>query len=76
MPIYEYHCKDCDAHFDALRSMKDADSPIICKQCEGRHTVRQVSVFFAQSGGRVVAGNASASGCAGCPGGSCASCGH
>ncbi|RPI33338.1 MAG: zinc ribbon domain-containing protein [Chloroflexota bacterium] len=75
MPIYEYMCKDCGAHFDALRSMKDADAPIACKECESRHTSRQISVFYAQSGGRVVAGG-NGGGCTGCAGGSCSSCNH
>ncbi len=74
MPLYEYLCQDCGSHFDALRSIKDADAPIHCKKCQGEHTSRQLSVFFAQSGGKVVAGN-SGGGCAGCGGGSCASCG-
>jgi putative FmdB family regulatory protein len=76
MPIYEYYCADCGIRFDALRSMKEADQPISCNCCEGQHTSRVISVFYAQSGGRVVAGNASAAGCAGCSGGTCASCGH
>lgn len=76
MPIYEYVCKECRTRFDMLRSMKDADAPINCKQCESMNTTRQVSLFFANSGGRVVAGSNAGAGCAGCAGGSCASCGH
>jgi len=72
MPIYEYRCQDCGNHFDALRTMKNDDAQIACKVCESIHTVRQISVFFAQSGGRVIA--TTQSGCAGCTGGSCASC--
>lgn len=74
MPLYEYQCKECGYRFDALRPIKDADQPIVCNHCESNHTERQISVFFAQSGGRVVAG--SNGGCAGCAGGSCSSCGH
>ena len=72
MPIYEYTCADCGTKFEVVRLMKDADKPIPCKQCESSHTARNISVFFAQSGGKVVAGGSS--GCAGCAGGSCASC--
>ena len=75
MPIYEYICEDCGKQFESLRSMKDADEPIPCVQCKGDHTNRQVSVFYAQSGGRVVAGN-NGGGCAGCSGGTCATCGN
>jgi putative FmdB family regulatory protein len=72
MPIYEYTCADCGSKFEVVRMIKDADTPIPCKQCKSIHTTRQISVFFAQSDGKVVAGNSS--GCAGCSGGSCASC--
>ena len=75
MPLYEYVCKDCGHHFDALRSMKDSDKPIACKSCHSEHTNRALSVFFASSEGRSVSG-AGGGGCAGCGGGSCSSCNH
>jgi putative FmdB family regulatory protein len=73
MPIYEYICKDCGERFETLRAMKDADAPMACQNCNSQHTSRMLSVFFAQSGGRVVAGGNG--GCAGCSSSSCASCG-
>ncbi|WP_041454829.1 MULTISPECIES: FmdB family zinc ribbon protein [Anaerolinea] len=73
MPLYEYQCKDCGKKFDSLRSLKDADSPIACKFCHSENTSRVLSVFFAQSDGRQVAGS---SGCNSCSGGSCSTCGH
>lgn len=73
MPLYEYVCKDCGDHFDALRSMKDADKEIQCRKCHGSNTARALSVFFASSEGRSVA--SSSGGCGGCSGGSCSSCG-
>jgi putative FmdB family regulatory protein len=76
MPLYEYICKDCGNHFDALRSMKDADASISCIHCHSNRTVRQLSVFYASSGGKTIAGTNSGSGCGSCSGGSCASCGH
>jgi putative FmdB family regulatory protein len=72
MPIYEYLCKDCGSHFDTLRPMKDSATPIICLDCHSEHTVRQLSLFAAKSGDRMVAG--STEGCGGCNGGSCSSC--
>jgi len=72
MPLYEYVCKDCGTHFDALRSFKDADKTITCKKCFSEQTTRAISVFYAQADGRSIA---SSSGCAGCGGGSCSSCG-
>lgn len=74
MPIYEYTCKDCGIRFDALRSMKEADAPITCRNCLGRNTSRALSVFYASSEGRTV--TAKSGGCAGCSGGSCSTCRH
>jgi putative FmdB family regulatory protein len=78
MPIYEYTCKDCGYHFDAIRSIKDADSQISCKKCQSQDTRRMISLFFSQSGGSVQSsGHSSTScGCGGCSGGSCAGCHH
>ena len=74
MPIYEYICKDCKNKFDALRQMSEADKPIECNNCHGMQTSRALSVFFAQSGGKVVA-SGNGGGCAGCSSSSCTGCG-
>lgn len=73
MPLYEYTCQDCGAHFDALRPMQDADNVITCKKCLGTNTRRTLSVFFASSGGKPVT---SGNGCGSCAGGSCSTCGY
>lgn len=75
MPIYEYICLDCGDRFDALRPMKDADEQIDCHKCSSERTLRQLSIFFAQSAGKAIAGG-NGGGCAGCSGGSCAGCSH
>ena len=73
MPIYEYVCQDCGKRFEMIRSIKEADSPIPCKSCLSNQTQRAISVFFAQSGTRIIAGSNN-NGCSGCSGGSCSSC--
>jgi putative FmdB family regulatory protein len=73
MPIYEYYCQDCQAEFEALRSIQEADAPISCSKCKGEHTARKISKFFAQSGGRVLTGGNG--GCSSCSGGTCSTCG-
>lgn len=73
MPIYEYICLDCGERMELVRSMKDADAPLKCQKCQSEHTSRLLSLFFASSGGRVVAGGGG--GCSGCSGGSCSTCG-
>jgi len=72
MPVYEYACKECGHKFDSLRSMKEADAPIACKNCQSLHTHRKLSTFFSSSEGRSV--GPQGGGCSGCNGGSCASC--
>lgn len=74
MPIYEYACLDCGEHFETMRMMKDADTPIACLKCESEHTSRLLSMFFAHSDGRAVAGGSSA--CSSCSSSSCATCGR
>ena len=74
MPIYEYVCQDCGRRFDTLRSMSQADSPIACETCNSEHTARALSVFYAQSDGRSVAGTSSA--CGSCSSGACSTCSH
>ena len=74
MPLYEYSCQDCGSKFDALRSIKEADSAIECKHCHSHETHRKLSTFFAHSGGKAIAGGESHS-CNGCSGGG-ACCGN
>lgn len=75
MPIYEYHCPDCNFEFEKIRSMNEADHPIECEHCHGIHPERKLSVCYASSGGTSSVGSPS-SGCGGCHGGSCGSCGR
>lgn len=75
MPIYEYICEDCNHHFDSLRSMSEADSPIACTMCNSQQTTRQLSTFFAQNGDGLNILPSNNQGCASCRGRSCATCG-
>jgi putative FmdB family regulatory protein len=73
MPIYEYNCLDCGARFDALRAIKDADAPILCNQCESKHTKRDFGFLCPE---RRACSCWHGGGCAGCESGSCSSCNH
>jgi putative FmdB family regulatory protein len=73
MPLYEYYCSHCHTKFDALRPMKDADTPIQCEHCGSQRTARVLSVAFVSSGASQSGERATGGGCA-C-GGAC-SCGH
>jgi putative FmdB family regulatory protein len=76
MPIYEYHCPECDAKFEELRPLNQADQPIECPQCH--HTARRkmstFACFTAGPGGvpKTIAGTGGS--CSGCSSGSCNTC--
>ena len=45
MPIYEYHCSDCNTEFEKfLRSMFSKEQ-IACPQCGGNHVAKGLSLF-------------------------------
>lgn len=76
MPIYEYHCKQCEETFDRIRPFSEAESPVRCPRCQQEGAERVISAFASFSGARdgsstSMGGNG---GCAGCRGGSCATC--
>lgn len=75
MPIYEYVCLDCKHEFESLRPMAQADAPLECVKCGSTSTRRKISVFFAESGGRAVAGMSEPS-CDSCSSGNCSTCGQ
>jgi len=81
MPLYEYRCTDGQTWFEALRPMRESNSPISCTRCASLSAQRQISTCAAISksnggGRRLVTGSQSGGGCASCRGGSCATCGH
>lgn len=75
MPIYEYICQDCQHEFELLRPMSQADAAMACGRCGGENIKRKISAFYAESGGKAVAGMSEPS-CGSCAGGNCAGCGH
>jgi putative FmdB family regulatory protein len=45
MPLYEYYCHDCSAHFELLTSYQHADADIICQECHSPRVRRMLSVI-------------------------------
>jgi putative FmdB family regulatory protein len=73
MPIYEFHCTDCDSSFETLvRAGHDEDAQ--CPSCNGAHLSRELSVFasgrFNGEAASAPAGNVAMRG-GGCCGGGC-----
>lgn len=52
MPMYEYVCKDCKTHFEALVSLTSSE-PVKCKNCGGMNIKKTISAssFRMGSGG-------------------------
>jgi putative FmdB family regulatory protein len=48
MPIYEYICEDCQAHFEKIVLNKQQE--IACPKCAGRRNSIQLSVFATSNG--------------------------
>lgn len=69
MPIYEYVCMSCEAHFEELVR---GDDEVCCPDCGGANVSRQLSVFAAHG----VTSQPSFGGGGGCCGGSCGCGGH
>lgn len=69
MPIFEYHCNECDKDFEILII---GDEEVSCPECEGRNLRRLVSTFSHKSQGELPK---SSSSCSACSATSCATCG-
>ena len=68
MPMYEYVCMKCEAHFEELVR---GDMQVSCPECGATKVAKQLSTF-AMAGS---SGQTGAFGGDGCCGGSCG-CGH
>jgi putative FmdB family regulatory protein len=44
MPLYDYECRHCGTQFEALRSVKDNDSEVVCPNCREKDAERKVSL--------------------------------
>ncbi|MGD2271843.1 MAG: zinc ribbon domain-containing protein [Desulfobacterales bacterium] len=74
MPIYEYHCEECNEDFECLVLGNEKPD---CPSCSSHNICRLMSAcgFISKgSGGETV--SSSASSCSGCAATSCSSCGH
>ena len=51
MPIYEYHCKECNTVFETfVSSSTDADK-VVCKKCASKNVEKQFSTFASRLSG-------------------------
>ena len=45
VPIYDYHCQQCESGFTELRRTSELASPISCPECGSMETSRSLSCF-------------------------------
>ena len=62
MPLYEYHCQECQRDFERMVRFFDADQPQECPDCGGNQTVKRISTF-ATSGGSAMGNTGQSSNC-------------
>lgn len=76
MPIFEFHCPDCQRDFEEL--VFNSREKIVCPHCSGEKCEKLMSAAsFRSKGSDGSTVSASAGGgCAGCAATSCATCGH
>jgi putative FmdB family regulatory protein len=72
MPIYEYHCENCDSSFETIVLPGHQDETQ-CPSCNGPNISREMSVFASRGGSSEAKpnGNATPMMRGGCCGGSC-----
>ena len=76
MPIYEFHCEDCDQDFEYL--VLGADKPEGCPHCESTQFRRQLSAcgFVSKGAGGQTTTASAGTACGSCSASSCSGCGH
>lgn len=67
MPLYEFHCNDCQDQFEELVRSSSAIDEVKCPACGSQHVRRKVSMFASKVVGGGGVASAAAASCA--PGG-------
>ncbi len=45
MPVYEFHCEQCDERFEIVSKLSDRAENAVCPRCGGREVVPVYGVF-------------------------------
>lgn len=75
MPIYEYHCENCNKDFECLIFGQEQPE---CPACSSEKVCRLMSCcgFVSKGNGGQTVSRSAGSSCGGCSASSCAGCGH
>ena len=49
MPLYEYHCRDCDHRFEILQQLGEGPEGLNCPSCDTRDLEKLFSTFAAST---------------------------
>lgn len=71
MPIFEYHCRECDKGFELLVF---GDQEVSCPTCKGNDVKKLLSTFCHKSDGEF--SSLKGSSCSSCSATSCKTCGE
>ncbi len=64
MPLYEYHCSECDQNFEKMMRFSELDLAPECPHCHSRETHKQISTFASRiMGTSSTAASSTASSC-------------
>ena len=74
MPIYEYHCDDCEKDFEYLVFGNEQPDCPLCNSKQVNKLMSACSFFSKGSHGQTVKSAASDSSCSGCAATSCTTC--
>ena len=72
MPIFEFHCRDCQDDFEKI--VLGSDAKIKCPRCESSKVRKKLSSFSFKSGSKSVSASKSGGGCSGCSSHHCGTC--
>ena len=76
MPIYEYHCNNCNRDFEYLVFGKENPACPLCNKTQVSRLLSECGFVSKGGGGETVKASAATSSCSGCTATSCSSCGH
>jgi len=71
MPIFEYHCRNCQDDFEQI--VLNTKTKVKCPHCASSKVNKKVSTFSFKSGSKFVAAS-NAGGCSGCSSHHCSTC--
>ena len=44
MPLYEFHCQDCELIYEERRSFAESSKQSVCPSCQSEHTNKLISM--------------------------------